>query len=211
MDRSKQTADIFDKYALAYQDKYMDLHLYEDSLEKFCNELEKKKARILEIGCGPGNITKVLLKKRPDLKILGIDLAPQMIHLAKINNPEAEFMVMDCREIAELDRKFDAVVCGFCLPYLSKNDSLRLIDNISELLNSRGLFYLSTMEARHNRSGYVGSSSGEENLYTWYHEAEYLRAHIKKNNFELLALSRIENPVYLDNSIKDLLILAKKS
>ena len=38
-----------------------------------CNLITKDKAKLLEIGCGPGNITKYLLSKRTDFNIFGID------------------------------------------------------------------------------------------------------------------------------------------
>ena len=40
-------------------------------------------SKIWEIGCGPGNITKYILSKLPDLNIFGIDIAPNRIELAK--------------------------------------------------------------------------------------------------------------------------------
>ena len=82
-----------------------------------CNAVIKNKATILEIGCGPGNITKYLLSKRPDFNIFGIDIAPNMIELSKINNPKANFAVMDSRNISTIETKYDAMVCGFCLLY----------------------------------------------------------------------------------------------
>ena len=46
-----------------------------------------KNSKLFEIGCGPGNITKYLIYKNPNYKILATDAAPNMIALAKKNNP----------------------------------------------------------------------------------------------------------------------------
>src|SRR5690606_3808601 len=100
----------------------------------------------LEIGCGPGNITKYLLSKKPDFDILGIDIAPNMVELAKQNNPTAHFALMDCRQINQLDTKFDGIIGGFCLPYLTRVESEKLISDASDLLNDNGLIYLSFVE-----------------------------------------------------------------
>src|SRR6185295_3669822 len=99
MDKTKIAVNIFNKHASKYQDKFMDVNLYAGSFDFFCDAAKKQNAKILEIACGPGNITSYLLNKRPDFKILGIDLAPNMIALAKINNPKADFQLMDCRDI----------------------------------------------------------------------------------------------------------------
>lgn len=45
-----------------------------------------------------------------------------MIELAKKNNPTAYFDVMDSRHIGELTDSYDAIICGFCLPYLSDQE-----------------------------------------------------------------------------------------
>lgn len=35
-------------------------------------------------------------------------------------------------------------MCGFCLPYLSKEETEKLINDVSRLLNPEGVFYIST-------------------------------------------------------------------
>ncbi len=118
MDRYKETFETWNKIASIYQDRFMDLDLYNDTYDYICNSVTKPNAKLLEIGCGPGNITKYLLTQRPDFDILGIDIAPNMIELAKKNNPSANFVVMDSRQINSLDKKYDGIIVGFCLPYL---------------------------------------------------------------------------------------------
>ena len=127
MNRYKETFETWNKVALLYQDKFMDLDLYNETYDFVCNSIIKNKAKILEIGCGPGNITKYLLAKRPDFDIYGIDIVPNMIELAKRNNPTANFSIMDCRKISTLTTKFDGIICGFCLPYLSQTESAKLV------------------------------------------------------------------------------------
>jgi len=119
MDKTKIATAGFNKCAAIYQDKFMDVSLYHDSFDRFCNEIPID-AEILELACGPGNITSYLLEKHPNYKIHGIDLAENMIELAGANNSKAQFEVMDCRHIAEINRKFDAIMCGFCLPIYRK-------------------------------------------------------------------------------------------
>ena len=90
MDNYQETFETWNKLASLYQDKFMDLELYNESYDAFCNSIAKENANILEIGCGPGNITKYLLLKRPNYQIYGIDVAPNMIELARQNNPTAK-------------------------------------------------------------------------------------------------------------------------
>ena len=86
MDTYKETFVTWNKVAKLYQDKFMDLDLYNDTYDTFCDQVNIRNATILDIGCGPGKITKYLLNKRPDFRIEGIDISPNMIELAKKND-----------------------------------------------------------------------------------------------------------------------------
>ena len=81
----------------------MNLDIYNDTYDLFCDKIEKINPQVLEIGCGPGNITRYILSKRPDLKIYGIDIAPNMIKLAKENNPTANTKYIVNRALRSLD------------------------------------------------------------------------------------------------------------
>ncbi len=169
----------------------MGLKLYNDTYDLICNVVIKNKATILEIDCGPGNITKYLLSKRPDFNIFGIDIAPNMIELAKINNPKANFAVMDSRNISEIETKYDAIVCGFCLPYLSETDSQKLIFEANYLLNNSGFLYLSFVEGDPNKSGFQAGSTGNRS-YFYYHNLDQLKAQLLQNSFEDLKIFKVE-------------------
>lgn len=91
MDNNALSVDTINRLAKQYQDKYMDFNHYFDRYDTFCQLLHTKNASVLEIGCGPGNVTRYLLNKRSDLQNTGLDLAPNMIELAKANNPTAHF------------------------------------------------------------------------------------------------------------------------
>ncbi|MFT3912211.1 MAG: class I SAM-dependent methyltransferase [Ferruginibacter sp.] len=210
MDSYKITFENWDKAALQYQEKFMDLALYDDTYDIFCTHIKKTGARILEIGCGPGNITRYLLSKKPDLNIEAIDIAPSMIELAKINNPTANFMVMDCREIDKLGPGYDAIMCGFCMPYISKDDCAKLVKDCALLLNKEGILYFSAIEADYNKSGYTTSSDGKYKMYLYYHQEDYLQEYLKENNFELLSLQRKEYEQAAEASSGHMIFIARK-
>jgi 2-polyprenyl-3-methyl-5-hydroxy-6-metoxy-1,4-benzoquinol methylase len=209
MDQSQNSVNIFNKHANLYQDKFMDVSLYGATFDLFCENIMKQNADVLELACGPGNITKYLLNKRSDLKILGTDLALNMIELAKINNSTAHFEIMDCRAIHHLDKKYDAIMCGFCLPYLSKEEAVQLIRDASKVLLPNGVIYISTMEDDYSKSGYRKSSQGDE-MYMHYHEAEYLSKALEDNDFKIIDLQRIVYPASDGTNITDLVIIAMK-
>lgn len=190
MDSYKETFNTWNNIASTYQNKFMDMDLYNDTYEFICTFLDKPKAKILEIGCGPGNITKYLLSKSPDFEILGIDIAPNMIELAKKNNPTANFAIMDCRKINSLNKKFDAIIGGFCLPYLSQTECKELIYNSYDLLNDNALIYLSFVEGEPTNSEFKVGSGGR--VYFNYYKLNDLQKQLNEYKFEILKTFKVK-------------------
>jgi len=193
MDRYTETFKTWNKVASLYQEKFMDLDLYNNTYDFICRSIAQKNAKLLEIGCGPGNITQYLLTARPDFTIFGIDIAPNMIELAQRNNPTASFAVMDSRQIDQIQTKYkyDGIICGFCLPYLSQTESEKFISDCYHLLNQNGLLYISFVEGDPDKSGFQVSSSGDR-VYFYFHRLDELKEHLLKNNFEQIRISRVE-------------------
>ena len=189
--RYSETFKTWNKVALLYQEKFMDLDLYNETYDFICSSLNKPNSKILEIGCGPGNITKYILSKRPDLDIFGIDIAPNMIDLAKINNPNANFAIMDSREISKIETKYDGIICGFCLPYLSQTDAENLFFDAKNLLINNGLIYISFVEGDPNKSDFQIGSSGDRS-YFYYHTLDKLKTQLLDNSFEDLKTFKVE-------------------
>jgi 2-polyprenyl-3-methyl-5-hydroxy-6-metoxy-1,4-benzoquinol methylase len=203
------TFETWNKVAYIYQDKFMDLDLYNATYDSFCDLITKPNASILEIACGPGNITKYLLNKRPDYQILATDVAPNMIELAKQNCPTADFKIMDCRELHTITEKYDGIMCGFCMPYLSKEDCAKFITDASNLLNKHGVIYFSTIEGNYDQSGFEAGSSGDKS-YVYYHQADYLQQQLNYNDFELIELERILYPKTANVISTHLIFIARK-
>ena len=86
MDKQEETFNTWNKVAKLYEEKFMDLDLYKDTYDMFYASVNKMNSTVLDVACGPGNITKYLLQKRPDFKITGIDFSPNMVALAAVNN-----------------------------------------------------------------------------------------------------------------------------
>ena len=184
MDHYKATAATWNKLANVYEAKFMDLTMYNESYDFVCNTLSKNQTTVLEVGCGPGMITRYLLSKRPDFNILGTDVAPNMVSLAQKNNPKAEFRMLDCREISSLNQHFDAILSGFCIPYLSPNDVATFISDSSQILRSNGLLYLSFVDGEETSSGMQTGSTGDS-IYFYFHPKENIHSLLVENGFQI--------------------------
>jgi ubiquinone/menaquinone biosynthesis C-methylase UbiE len=85
--------------------------------------------RILDLACGPGTLSYRLAHDvSPDGKVIGIDLAPGMIELARRESPPGlpvRFELMDMEDLRFPDAHFDAAVCGHGLHFVA--DLLRTL------------------------------------------------------------------------------------
>jgi cyclopropane fatty-acyl-phospholipid synthase-like methyltransferase len=169
----------------------MYLDLYNNTYDRFCDYIETKNSEILEIGCGPGNITKHLISKRPDFKILGLDIAPNMIKLAIKNNPLAKFEVKDIRTIDNIERNFDAIISGFTLPYLSCKERIKFIQDCENILSKNGILYFSFVEGDYAKSDFQTRTDGSKILF-YYHELEKIRDELDQYQFQIIDLEKIK-------------------
>jgi len=192
MTTAKTAEYIFDKYACQYQDKYMNVETYSQGLDMFCNAIKRSNANVLELGCGPGNMTHYVLNKRPDLKIFATDISKNMILLAKNNVANIDFAVMDCREITQLNKKYDAILCGFCLPYLNKDEAKKLLQDSAQLLHQGGVMYIGTIQGEYSDSALQGLSSCKEDaLQLYYYSTDQLMKMVMSSGFSLITEQRI--------------------
>ena len=202
-----KAAELFDKYAEEYQSLYMNVELYKNSLDFFCNKL-RERGTVLELACGPGNVTKYLIDKRPDLKILATDLSENMLTLAKANVPKANFKKLDCRVIDQLEEKYNGIVAAFCLPYLSKTEIVQLIEDCSQKLLPEGILYLSTIEGKYSKSGIEVNSKGDS-LQMYYYLEDDLNKILMDDGFELLFADQ-KSYTSKGKEVTDLMIIACK-
>jgi SAM-dependent methyltransferase len=192
-ERYTETFKTWNAVANNYEDKFMEQKIYDDTLKLLCDNLNCSKISVLEIGCGPGNTTRRLLKFKPDLEIFAFDVSSSMIELAKKNNPNVRHKVMDCRHLDQLNDMYDAIVCSFVIPYLSSLDCLNLFLSIHGLLKDSGLVYLSFVAGDYTDSGPISDNLGNK-MYFYYHEFSTICQDLAHSNLEII--NKTEKYVY---------------
>ena len=77
-------------------------------------ELEKEPFHtVLDCGCGTGPMIELLHEKYPDKHYMGLDLTPEMIHVAQEKHlSNTEFLVGDSENLPFDEGSFDAVICS---------------------------------------------------------------------------------------------------
>lgn len=187
----KENLETWDQLAALYHEKFMHLTHYNASYDVFLQALTKSDSQLLELGCGPGNITHYLLKQQPSLHILGTDISPSMIELAQKNNPNADFKVLDCRDVLKLDRCYDGIIMGFCIPYVTPEDLRQLLADCFQILHPEGVLYISFVAGEAAQSGYKTSNTGSR-VYFHYYEKNVLNDLLVQSGFETVLQMEVE-------------------
>jgi ubiquinone/menaquinone biosynthesis C-methylase UbiE len=113
---------VFSRHAEAYQRRLEDIMARGEARGR-TRVIELAAARpgmrILDLACGPGNLSRRLAAQvAPGGEVIGVDLAPGMIELARAAGMQnARFEVMDIEQLAFADATFDGAVCGHGLQF----------------------------------------------------------------------------------------------
>ena len=109
-------------------------------------------ARILEVGCGPGNLWAENLDRLPGgWNVTLIDASPGMIQASKerLGDERFRFRLADAQELPFETTAFDAAVANHILYHVP--DRERAISELSRVLGPSGVLYASTNGRDHNR------------------------------------------------------------
>ena len=80
---------------------------------------------IIDLGCGPGNSTRVLAEHWPGARITGVDSSPSMIDVARDEQPQHRWLVSDItRWPLEEPEQYDLVFSNAALQWVPDHASL---------------------------------------------------------------------------------------
>lgn len=137
-DNKLSPRDLFDAWAEDYESMRfeVDWSPFEHVDAAFQN-FELQNARILDVGCGTGEVPRKLqaLGALP----YGLDISPEMCMTAAERSENIPFLPHDLNEPLPFDDdRFDAVIALGCLEYLP--DIASVVDEFCRVLNKDGLF-----------------------------------------------------------------------
>lgn len=115
--------------------------------------------RVLELGCGTGIITEMILEKSPEARITGIDISQDMLHIASEKHElrSVNFIEGDLRSPWP-DGPYDAIVSALCLHHVSADERAEVINRAFQALSPGGRFICGDV--------FRGESDWEEGIYT---------------------------------------------
>ncbi len=88
---------------------------------------------VVDLGCGPGNLTAMLVERWPSARVRGLDSSAEMIDKARATTPAVEFEVGDLRDWANGEQRADVVVSNATLQWVPDHLDLlpALVDRVT--------------------------------------------------------------------------------
>lgn len=96
--------------------------------------------RVLDLGCGYGRLSKVLLRSRPDLSVVGQDLSANYCRLFLQNGLPC--VRADAAYLPFADESFDGVMAVTCLMYAEPKSMPGVLSNLLRVVRPGGIVLL---------------------------------------------------------------------
>jgi SAM-dependent methyltransferase len=94
-------------------------------------------ARVLDLGCGTGNLADAVMQADHAALLTGIDIAPRFVATARRAVPEAAFAQADAMALPFADAAFDAVLAMLVLPF--PPDPVRATAELARVVRPGGI------------------------------------------------------------------------
>ncbi|MFZ4784076.1 MAG: class I SAM-dependent methyltransferase [Flavobacteriales bacterium] len=133
----KQIADFYDQYSDQQKKIWVNIR-HRSIMQRLQKNGLDTTSNVLEIGCGVGTLTSLLVKKAG--KVLAIDISPTSIELAKknlCNRSNIQFLVSDMSDFTSTE-KFDLIVLPDVLEHIPIEQHAALFATLKRVLASHG-------------------------------------------------------------------------
>ncbi|WP_445631631.1 class I SAM-dependent methyltransferase [Nostoc sp. DSM 114167] len=126
---------------------------YDEMLEVITRCLPSTSRRILELGCGTGELSLNILHRFPDSQVIALDYSPRMLQFAQDKITAAGYQQRwtgiqadfgdwaDNPENLDIGSEFDACVSSLAIHHLQDEMKLKLFERIAASLTQDGCFW----------------------------------------------------------------------
>ena len=184
-----------------YESKHAFVWQYGEELLKLLSPQPGE--RILDLGCGPGQLTAKIATA--GTVVMGIDADRTMIEKAKHNYPQLQFAVADAQNF-QVEQPFDVVFSNAVLHWIPEPDAV--IRCIHQALKPRGRFVaefggkgcvLAITKALYNVLGEMGYKSSESQIRWYFPSIGEYATRLEEHGFEVSYAVLFDRPTPLSD------------
>ena len=102
-----------------------------------------KPKRILDLGCGTGNLTAEILKHFPEAEVDALDLSEEILKESQKRfsaQPNVRYIQADFREMHLAPGSYDLILSSIAIHHVQDPDKIKLYQDICQALTPNGLF-----------------------------------------------------------------------
>ena len=140
---------VADEYASRFLHELEDKPLDRALLEHLVEEV-RGSGLVADLGCGPGHVARYLHER--GVSMLGIDLSPQMVEMARRLNPGITFEQGNMAALAAKDEAWAGIVAFYSLIHFPRAQVVQVLREFHRVLRPGGVLLLSFhagQEVRH--------------------------------------------------------------
>lgn len=141
-------SNLYGELARVYEIMYPSFINYQEELEIYGGYFKKYgKRKILELGCGTGELARLFCQEGFDYT--GLDLSGQMLSLAKIKAKDGVFLKGDMRNFQLGEPVEGIIMAGRTISYLLSNEDLKkTFTTVHRNLKNGGIFCFDFIDAK---------------------------------------------------------------
>ena len=161
--------------------------------------------RVLDVGCAAGRDSQWFVQN--GFEVVGIDIAPTFIVMARRHVPEAIFHEMGVEDLTFADESFDGVWCSCVLIHLSKESVREAVQQMLRVLKPGGVLYI-LVEAGGGEGIEADPRYGGSEKYSSYYNEDELRSIL--DGAALISLTTVDKAVDTYRAPDRIFILARR-
>lgn len=142
---------------------------WDDNLNKIFESIKIEQGKVLELGCGAGDVSLKLAQM--DFDVTGVDISPTAVKWAKEKAQDSsltiDFIAQSVCETTLLEGKqFELIIDGNCLHCLFDEERIAFYSNVKRLISESGYFFIGSAILSHADDPLPKLSSIERCLLT---------------------------------------------
>jgi SAM-dependent methyltransferase len=130
-------------------------------------------AEILDLGCGAGVPSTAALPST--FSVTGVDISREQIDRARLNVPQARFLVADIMKVRFRPGSFDGITALYSVPHVPRSEHLELFLRVASWLRPGGLFLAS-----------LGTRDAPDSIEEWLGVPMFFSSYDMESNARLL-------------------------
>jgi SAM-dependent methyltransferase len=139
---------IADEYAARIFDELAGKPLDRLLLDRFAKEVQGI-GRVCDLGCGPGHVSRYLHER--GLDVVGLDLSPRMIEIARTLTPAVEFVVGDMLALDVPAESWVGAVAFYSLIHFDSSQLQRALRELRRVLCDQAPLLIGVHEGNETR------------------------------------------------------------